>query len=95
MFSSKKDEEISRLKDEIIALQARVKSEESLRIETIKSAEKEHTDFLIFKEQMQLREEEFNTEIASLKRIIASEKKKRINSSCANRRRNLGRKKLN
>lgn len=95
MFSSKKDEEISRLKDEIVALQSRVKSEEGLRIETIKSAEKEHTDFLIFKEQVQEREEEFNTEIARLRKMVASEKKKRINSSCANRRRNLGRKKLN
>ncbi len=95
MFSSKKDEKISRLKDEIVALQSRLESEECLRIDTGKNAEREHTKFLLFKEEMLQREEIFNTEIAHLRRIVASEKKKRINSSCANRRRHLGRKKLN
>ena len=95
MFSSKKDEEIAQLKIEIEDLKLRIKAEEDLRLDTQKKADREHTEFLIYKKETSDREDYFNAEIARLKRVTTSEKKKRINSACANRRRNLGRKGLN
>ena len=91
MFSNKKDQEILELKDKIEILESKFKQEEKLRLETSKKADREYTDFLIYKKESQQREVEFNIEIARLRKIIAAEKKKKINSACANRRRLNGR----
>ena len=93
MFTNKKDEEINELKAKIEVLESRLLSEEKLRIDTRKNSDREHTNFLLYKKEILQREEEFNIEIARLKRIAANEKKKRINSACANRRRQHGRNK--
>lgn len=93
MFTNKKDEEIKELKAQIEVLESSLLSEEKLRIDIEINAEREHTNFLFYKKEMLQREEEFNIEIARLKRIAANEKKKRINSACANRRRQHGRNK--
>lgn len=93
MFTNKKDEEIKELKAQIEVLESSLLSEEKLRIDIEINAEREHTNFLLYKKEMLQREEEFNIEIARLKRIAAHEKKKRINSACANRRRQHGRNK--
>ena len=91
MFTNKKDEEIKELKAQIEVLESRLLSEEKLRIDTGKNTDREHTNFLLYKKELLQREEEFNIEIARLRRIAANEKKKRINSACANRRRQHGR----
>ena len=91
MFSNKKDQEILELKDKIEILESKFKQEEKLRLETGKKADREYTDFLIYKKESQQREVEFNIEIARLRKIIAAEKKKRVNSASANRRRLNGR----
>ena len=93
MFKNKKDEEINDLKAKVETLESRLKIEEKLRIDAGIKADREHADYLLDKKEVQQREDEFNAEIARLRRIIASEKKKRINSVCANRRRLHGRSK--
>lgn len=91
MFTSKKDDEIEELKAKVEVLESRLKTEETLRIDTSIKADREHAEHLIYKKEMLQREDEFNFEIARLRRIVASEKKKRLNSACANRRRLNGR----
>ena len=91
MFTSKKDDEIEELKAKIEVLESSLKTEEKLRIDVSIKADSEHAEHLIYKKEMLQREDEFNVEIARLRRIVASEKKKRLNSACANRRRLNGR----
>lgn len=104
MFSSKKDEEIKQLKskhkEKIFELEKQIDSlksdlmfKEINRADYQKLFDDQHAEFDLFKQEMQEREDYFNTEIARLRRMVAAEKNKRINSACANRRRKSGRKK--
>jgi hypothetical protein len=95
MFTHKKDEEIAELKATVESLNSRLKSEETMRIDLGVKADREYAEHKSFENDSLLKEEKLNSEIARLRRIVTSEKKKRINSACANRRRLHGRSKMN
>ena len=86
MFASKKDEEIEELKSQIIVLTEKVKSMDEGWLECRISFEKKENEILILKKELSEMQEYYSGENARLKRMVASEKKRRINNQNANDR---------
>ena len=95
MFTSKKDQEIEVLQAQIKSLNEKIQSVEKSWLNCREEHEKTETKLLTTQKELREQQEYYSSENARLRRMIASEKQRRKNSQCANRRKLFGRKKTN
>ena len=86
MFTSKKDEEIEGLQAQIMTLNMKVKSMDQSWLDCRIASEKKDTKILILKKEMGDMQEYYSGEDGRLRRMVASEKKRRLNNINANER---------
>ena len=86
MFTSKKDEEIEGLQAQIMTLNMKVKSMDQSWLDCRIASEKKDTKILILKKEMGDMQEYYSGEDSRLRRMVASEKKRRLNNINANER---------
>ena len=86
MFTSKKDGQIETLEKQIQVLNKKIASLEKSWLECRKESEKKDAEILDIKTERSEMQEYYSTENARLRRMIKSEKERRINNQNANKR---------
>ncbi len=86
MFTSKKEIQIEALENQIQVLNKKLASLEKSWLECRKESEKKDAEILDIKTERNEMQEYYSTENARLRRMIKSEKERRINNQNANKR---------